>query len=299
MLRLVSRLFLSTKSATDYLIINERIASAILFFAGDEMKDHLTADGVKALLSGALEERFSLIILDTVDSTNTYLKKLAENAPEYTVVIASNQTAGRGRLGRSFFSPDGTGVYMSVLLKPSAKAADALFITTAAAVAVCRALDYLGVRGHGIKWVNDIYLSEKKICGILTEGKLSKGGALDYAVLGVGVNFYEPSGEFPSEISSIAGAVFQSEKENAKNEFVAEFLEELYALYNENNGKYIAEYADRSCVLGKRATVVTPDGEKEALILSITDKCALTVKFDDGSVAELSRGEISLRNIAF
>ena len=135
---------------------------------------------------------------DTVDSTNSIARqRAAAGACEGLTLIASSQTTGRGRKGRNLFSPDGTGIYMSVLLRPQASPQIALRITTMAAVSVCQAIEGLCSREPGIKWVNDIYMDGRKVCGILTETALAAGGRLEYVVLGIGVNALEPEGGFP------------------------------------------------------------------------------------------------------
>ena len=145
-----------------------------------------------------------------VTSTNTLLKAQAEQgAPEGTVLIAESQTAGKGRLGRHFTSPPGTGIYFSLLLRPHCTAEKSLFITTTAAVAVCEAIEQVTGLNPQIKWVNDVYLNEKKVCGILTEASVDfENGGLNWAVLGIGINIAVPEEGFPEEIRSIAGAIF-------------------------------------------------------------------------------------------
>lgn len=145
-----------------------------------------------------------------VTSTNTLLKVQAEQgAPEGTVLIAESQTAGKGRLGRHFTSPPGTGIYFSLLLRPRCTAEKSLFITTTAAVAVCEAIEQVTGLNPQIKWVNDVYLNEKKVCGILTEASVDfENGGLNWAVLGIGINIAVPEEGFPEEIRSIAGAIF-------------------------------------------------------------------------------------------
>ena len=142
-----------------------------------------------------------------VTSTNTLLKAQAEQgAPEGTVLIAESQTAGKGRLGRHFTSPPGTGIYFSLLLRPHCTAEKSLFITTTAAVAVCEAIEQVTGLNPQIKWVNDVYLNEKKVCGILTEASVDfENGGLNWAVLGIGINIAVPEEGFPEEIRSIAG----------------------------------------------------------------------------------------------
>ena len=145
--------------------------------------------------------------LEEIDSTNRYVKQLgAAGAPEGRVVIANRQSAGRGRLGRSFFSPGEKGIYMSVLLRPEIELERAVLITSMAAVAVARAIERVSDIPAKIKWVNDIFLNRKKVCGILTESGINaETGKLEYAVLGIGVNV--GSMEFPEELKGIATSV--------------------------------------------------------------------------------------------
>jgi len=168
----------------------------------------LTAEAVRACIRGDAEQ-LSVEVFDTVTSTNTLVRqRAAEGEREGLAVIASAQTEGRGRKGRSFFSPDGTGIYMSLLLRPQVAPDMALRVTTIAAVSVCQAIERLTDRKSGIKWVNDVYMDNRKVCGILTETALSAaGGRLDYVVLGIGVNALEPPGGFPEDIVNIAGSV--------------------------------------------------------------------------------------------
>ena len=160
-----------------------------------------------------LEPQASIAAIDvreSVTSTNTVLKELAEHGGrEGMVVIAQRQTMGKGRLGRSFYSPQGGGLYMSVLLRPRFSADAALSITTAAAVAVARAIDDVTGERAMIKWVNDVYFHGRKVCGILTEASVDfENSGLHYAVLGMGVNLTEPEGGFPGEVAQVAGALF-------------------------------------------------------------------------------------------
>ena len=159
--------------------------------------------------------------LSEIDSTNRYLKELAATgAPEGTVVIANKQSAGRGRLGRSFFSPEEKGIYMSILLRPEIELERAVLITSMAAVAVARAVERVSTIPAQIKWVNDIFINRKKVCGILTEAGINtEKGSLDYAVLGIGVNV--GSMEFPAELKEIATSVSnECGKEVSKNDLI-------------------------------------------------------------------------------
>ena len=166
----------------------------------------------EAVLRGYLHDcpPLELDVFDTVDSTNTVCLKRASGGDRRTyAAVAGGQTRGRGRRGRSFFSPDGTGLYMSILLRPSGLTADqAVRFTTVAAVAVSEAIETVAGRSATVKWVNDIYVGGRKACGILTEASFNpEDGTLDYAVVGIGINVYEPQGGFPEEIKDRAGAL--------------------------------------------------------------------------------------------
>ncbi len=263
--------------------------------------DIVSAQGVGKYLGRDLDLDFE--VLDEVTSTNTLLKeKAAAGAREGTVIIANSQTGGKGRLGRSFFSPLNTGLYISVLLRPAdIPPQRALKITTMAAVAACRAIDAVlpdQIRPQ-IKWVNDIFLRGKKVVGILTEASVSmENGNLEYAVLGIGFNVYEPEGGFPEELRNIAGAVLPKRVPDAKNRIAAEFLRCFFEVYRApDHLGYEAEYKARSLVLGKTVDVIPTGGgaTRRAKVLDITEDCNLLVEYDDGSQAVLSSGEVSVR----
>ncbi|MGN0683482.1 MAG: biotin--[acetyl-CoA-carboxylase] ligase, partial [Oscillospiraceae bacterium] len=210
----------------------------------EDSGDFLSESGICRLLNDDRE----IIVLKSVNSTNAYMRKLAEGGyAEGTIVVSSEQSNGSGRHGRSFFSPADTGLYMSILLRPEISAQEAVKITSAAAVAVCRALyEVCGVSPE-IKWVNDIYLNGKKVAGILTEAAFNlENGALDYAILGIGVNVYPPVGGFPADISKIAGAVLNERKTDTRNRLAAAICKsfsDLYAALPDNT--YLKEYRKR------------------------------------------------------
>ncbi len=239
----------------------------------------------------------SLTVKESVSSTNRLLKELAQQgAPEGSVMIASSQTEGRGRLGRTFFSPEGTGLYMSVLLRPCISPGEALSITTAAAVAVCRAIERVSSRVARIKWVNDIFCDDKKVCGILTEAAIEpETGGLSYAVLGIGVNAFDPAGGFPEELRDIAASVFGVEKGNIAP-LAAAILDEFFAEYAVlAEGRFIGEYRSRSLLCGRRVVVKAPTGDREATAVEVDEQCRLRVRYDDGREELLSSGEVSIR----
>lgn len=261
--------------------------------------DVLSESGIRQYLTGEAQ-KLDLRVYDSVDSTNLVLRKLAsEGAPEGTVVIAAEQTGGRGRKGRSFYSPPGTGVYISLLLKPKIAPDDATLITTTAAVAVCGAVESLSGEEATIKWVNDVFLRGKKICGILTEGSFDmESGEFEYAVLGTGINVFEPDGGFPQEIREIAGSVLTSPAPDAKNRMIAEYLNRFLPLYRAlGSAETNAEYRKRSFVLGKQVNVIGGTGTTPARAIDVDERCRLIVEYADGRREALSSGEISVRVI--
>lgn len=260
--------------------------------------DILSVQGISKYLT--FPEKLDLTVYPVVDSTNNVLKKLAQDgAKEGTCVIAAEQSAGRGRIGRSFYSPSGSGIYLSLLLKPGNIPAErSVLITTMAAVAVCMAIEKTTKEKPGIKWVNDIFLDGKKVCGILTEGAVSmENGYLDYAVLGVGLNAYLPEGNaFPEELKKIAGPIYKAPQSDGKNLLAAEFLNAfLYLYYNEDPCAYQKEYRKRCFVIGKDISVLSPLGTFNAKAIDIDDDCHLIVEYEDGRRETLSSGEISIR----
>lgn len=259
--------------------------------------DILQAGKINELL-GPLSNALYINVERTVTSTNILLKeKAALGAPEGTVLIASSQTSGRGRFARKFYSPENSGIYMSILLRPRMPAENAVLITTAAAAAVAVAAENLSGKKTEIKWVNDVLINGKKICGILTEAALDvESGSLDYAVLGIGINAYTPSGGFPEEIKNIAGAVFEQKAAGLRNRLAAEVLKSFYGFYSTLEGRgFLEEYRRRSAVIGKRISVISRDGAVFATALGIDENCRLQVKYDDGRTAALSSGEISTK----
>ncbi|HPE16085.1 MAG TPA: biotin--[acetyl-CoA-carboxylase] ligase, partial [Oscillospiraceae bacterium] len=233
-----------------------------------------------------------------VSSTNTVLKERAASGEAAGAVLAvGEQTAGRGRMGRSFFSPGGTGLYLSVLLRPDAPPGEAALITTAAAVAVAEAVEAVSGRKAGIKWVNDVYLDGKKICGILTEAGVDlETGALDYAVLGIGVNVYPPGEGFPEDLAERAGAVFDAPRGDLRNRLAAEILNRVTPFCRDLSARrFVPAYRRRSLVLGREIRIISGGEGGLALALDVDDDCRLRVRYPDGREALLSAGEVSVR----
>lgn len=263
--------------------------------------DILSAQSIsKYLLENA--ELFKISVHKTVSSTNIVLKELAsQGSPEGTVVIAEEQTSGRGRRNRDFYSPADTGIYMSILLRPKFSAEEALFLTTSAAVAVAQAVEAVSGREAKIKWVNDIYCDDKKICGILTEASFDmEGGGLEYAVLGIGINVKKPQDGFPADIKDVATAVFEDNLNvvDTKSRLAAEVLQRFWSYYiNLDNKTFLSEYRQRSLIVGKEILVLGNNTSEKAVALEIDDQCHLKVRLGDGTIKTLSSGEVSIKKL--
>lgn len=240
-----------------------------------------------------------IVVLDTCDSTNTVARELAEHgARELTVVIAREQSAGRGRLGRSFFSPSGTGIYMSMILRPNADAESTLEITPAAAVAAARVIGSYTKKSVGIKWVNDIYADFKKVCGILTESSVDTStGKLKYAVLGIGVDLFKPTGGFPSELADIADSVLDCEPdEHIKARFAAELINKIASMYPHiGKNAFTEDYRRLSMMRGLEVFVINDSGNIPATVIDIGDDHSLIVRYADGKVSSLRTGDVSIK----
>lgn len=263
----------------------------------DENTDILSLAGVKKYLSPE-RQSMDIEVYKTVTSTNLLLKDCAnQGAAEGKVIIAGEQTQGRGRLGRSFYSPSDSGLYLSILLRPDMAAQDAVKITTAAAVSVALAVEKVSDIKPDIKWVNDIYINGRKICGILTEAAFSmESGGLDYAVLGIGVNAYEPEGGFPEEIRDIAGAVFDKRKSDMRNRISAEIINNFMRLYESfSENSFYPEYRKRLLWVGERINIIRGSTKTPAVMLGADEDCKLHVRYEDGREEFISSGEISIR----
>lgn len=254
--------------------------------------DAFTAEGIYAAL-GDSSERFHITVADKVTSTNTVLKGKAEQGEkEGTILIAEEQTSGKGRLGRSFYSPKSSGLYMSILLRPDFDANKALYITTCAAAAVSEAIDSVAEIETEIKWVNDIYYKGRKLCGILTEASVDfESGGLHYAVLGIGINVTEM--DFPEELSDIA--VSLNMNRSVMTELTAAIIERFFGYYD-NIGEllFLSEYRKRSFLIGETVSFIKDGIEKRAEVLDIDDRVRLVVKEESGKITALSSGEVNL-----
>lgn len=260
--------------------------------------DILSEQGIHKYLS-PLCQGLKLSVLPEAESTNSLLREKANNgSPEGSVVVAGAQTMGRGRHGRSFYSPADTGVYMSLLLRPAGISPNqAVKFTTMAATAVCEAIEEVSGKQTGIKWVNDIYMDGKKVSGILTEASIAmENGSLDYIVLGVGINAYIPKGGFPKELEQIAGAVFEKRQSDGKNLLAAGFLNHFMDYYAaQGKTDYVEKYRAKSLAVGREIIVLSQKGGRKAHALNVDEECRLIVQYEDGSTEHLSSGEISIQ----
>lgn len=259
--------------------------------------DIVTPESITLYLKGAAAE-FTLEVRQSVTSTNILAKELAaQGAKEGTVVIAREQTQGRGRMGRSFYSPVSSGIYFTIILRPMLNLEDSLMITTAAAVAVAKAIETVARVKAEIKWVNDIFVDGKKVCGILTEASINfESGGLEYAVVGIGINI--ATQDFPEELSQIAGSIFGNKPEDARttSQLVAEVLNNLSECMNSlTDKKYLEEYRKRSFLIGQDILVLKGKDILPARAIDIDEKARLVVEYENHTIEPLSSGEVSVR----
>ncbi len=250
----------------------------------------------QSLINQHLSE-LNVKVFDIINSTNVYAKEQIKSGhTENSLIIADCQTAGHGRFDRKFYSEKSCGIYLSFALKLKSVCEDTAFITTAVAVAVTRALERLTNKTFKIKWVNDIYLNNKKVCGILVENLLNIDGE-NYTVVGIGINVFKPQNDFDNSIKSIATSIFENEKPTVtRNEIIIEIAKEFLKVFNNLDDKsFIEEY--KSKLLGKNKPIfVLENGAlAPATMLGVDDKLHLIAKFKDGTVKHLSSGEISVK----
>lgn len=245
----------------------------------------------------------TLACLDTIDSTNTECKRRAmAGAPEGLVVLAEEQTGGRGRLGRAFQSPKGCGLYLSALLRPKLEPAEAADFTAWVAVAVCDGIQAVcGVRPR-IKWTNDIVLNGKKLVGILTElGLESETNSLQYLVTGIGINVNHRTEDFGVDIQNVAISLAQALGHPVRRSRLAaeiiRALDRMYADFPRNKEEYLEKYRADCLTPGNQVQLITPITRQEAFAVGIDDQFRLVVELPDGTRKALSAGEVSVRGM--
>lgn len=246
-------------------------------------------------ISRALLCPITVEVSESVDSTNTEAKRrVATGLSTPLLLLAETQTAGRGRLGRTFCSPKGAGLYMSLVLHPNCPASEVLSLTSAAAVAVCGAVEALTDLHPKIKWVNDVYLNDKKLCGILTEGVTDPiSGRLKSVVLGIGINCTPAA--FPEEVAAIATSLADEGVAVDRNLLAAEVCNRLLTLYDELPQRtWLPLYRERSWLDGKTVVYIQSGKLREGVVLGIGEDGALLLATDEGAVT-LSTGEVTVR----
>ncbi len=229
-------------------------------------------------------------VFDEIDSTNTEAKRMALNGFDGdALLVAHSQTAGRGRMGRSFYSPAQTGAYFSILHTLRTPLCDAVAITSAASVAVMRAIRALTGIQTEIKWVNDLYYNGKKICGILTEA--TSVGERTHVIVGIGINL--KTADFPAELKTIAGSL---EAKIDPAELIAGVWRELILYLNDpSNREWLGDYRAHSCVLGRHVTWIEAGNTYTGTAEAIDGDGALLIRNEQNELVRLHTGEITLR----
>lgn len=244
----------------------------------------------------------SLLWFETIESTNTRARELArQGALHGTVLIADHQTGGRGRLGRSFHSPAGSGIYMSVILRPCCKPQEIMHLTCAAAVAMCDAVESaVGVRPR-IKWTNDLVCGKRKIAGILTELGFDAAGNVDFAVVGIGINCCQNETDFPEEIRGIAGSLASVSGQSVDRvKVAAAMMDALYRMDQDllrGKADILTQYRRDCITLGQEVSLVRGDEVRHGTALDIDKIGALVVRLQDGRVETVQSGEVSIRGM--
>lgn len=260
------------------------------FTAGNDL---LSADFVRSALDQDYQD-LDIRVYPEVDSTNNEAKRLLAQGQDQTLLIlADQQTKGRGRQGRVFFSPKGTGLYMTLVIHPQVELAGVLPATTMASVAVARAIRKLTDKEPQIKWVNDLYLEDKKICGILTEAVSDcETATVQSLLLGIGVN--TTTVDFPAELAGIGSALHVSGL--SRNQLAAEIVNQLLPLTSHlDDHRYLEDYRRFSMVLGKSILYYIQGIAYPAQAIAIDDQGGLVIRTPEGEERTLSSGEISLR----
>lgn len=239
----------------------------------------------------------SATVVDCIPSTSTHLKCCAEEgAGEFSVLFAKEQTAGRGRITKSFISPKG-GLYFSIVLRPIMPPSDIVFITSAAAVAVARAIEAVAQKSPKIKWVNDIYIDDKKVCGILTEGKLNPTTKqFDYIILGIGLNVFTPKNSFDEQTQKIADSLFKTKQRADTYLLLAQHILDNFNRYYKNlqNKEYMDYYISNSYLTGKTVTFLKDNETHTARALRIDENANLVVE-ENGREIRLFHSEVSIK----
>lgn len=257
---------------------------------------------ILSVLSPAYPWRDRIQYFPTVGSTNDVLKALAkQGAPHGTAILAGHQTVGHGRMGRSFHSPEGMGVYLSILLRPDCAPTDLMHLTCAVAAAMCDAVEKAAGIRPGIKWTNDLVYGKQKLGGILTELGLSPKGTVDHAIIGIGINCRQQKEDFPEEIQNIAASLDMVTGKQYDPALLAaamlEALQQMDARLLMEKDAILASYRRDCITIGQEISVVQGDEIRHGRALDVDGDGALVVEYDDGTVAAVNSGEVSIRGM--
>ena len=245
----------------------------------------------------------SIICVGTIASTNTHAKNLAaDGAPHGMVLIANHQTGGRGRMGRRFYSPVGSGIYMSVILRPDQPPGELMHLTCAVAVAMCKAIAVVTGFCPGIKWINDLVWGSKKLGGILTELAIDPAtGKCAYAIVGIGINCTQRAEDFPPEIAQIATSLSQATGTHIdRTRLASAMIGALHTMSEDlvSEKESIMDFYRAHCVtLGKEVSIHRFDEIRYGTAVAIDGDGCLTVRLTDGTVQTVSAGEVSIRGM--
>jgi len=238
----------------------------------------------------------------SIGSTNDTLKAMAKDgAPHGTVLIAGAQHNGHGRMGRSFHSPEGTGIYLSILLRPECAPADLMHLTCAAAVAMCDAIAACAGFRPGIKWTNDLVYGTRKLGGILTELGLGPRGRLEYCLVGIGINCNQQPEDFPPDLRNMAGSLSMVRGAPLAPEVLAAAMLDALAQMDRDllarKEQILHSYRENCITLGREICLVRCDSVRHGKALDITEDGALLTLFEDGHLEVVNSGEVSVRGM--
>ncbi|MBQ8910103.1 MAG: biotin--[Oscillospiraceae bacterium] len=243
-----------------------------------------------------------IVYYDCIDSTNDRAKAMAKSgAPEGTVVVAGMQTAGRGRLGRTFHAPAGLGLYFSVILRPGCAPEQLMHLTCAAAVAACNAVEQTSGYRPRIKWTNDLVAEKQKLGGILTELSVNAQGIVEWAVIGIGINCRHRKEDFPAQLQDMATSLLQItghpiSPAKLAAELMISLLEMRHRLL-EDKDTVLTAYRQDCMTLNRQVVLVRGDEKCYGTALDIDSDGSLVVRFEDGSIQSVQSGEISVRGL--
>ena len=259
--------------------------------------DMLSPEGIRLYLNEEFKN-IPITVYKTIGSTNTEAKLLAvQNVRHGTTIVSEEQIKGRGRFGRDFFSPSDSGIYMSIILKPELNIENSVLITSAAAVVVCNAIEKFTNASARIKWVNDIFIDDKKVCGILTEAVTNfESGMIDCVVVGIGINVKTKNEDFPLELQDRAGSIFIDDDSFIRNRLTAEIINNLLKISKRLEDKgFMQAYKQRSMILGEYILYKKDNNWHEGYASDIDDYGGLIVYTSDGQKITLNSGEVSIK----